>query len=139
LVVLAGSLTVAGAAIWLSPATAGQCAGWDAVLGLFALASTAGVERSEFRFDQSTKTVSWSRRTVFRRLTGTFRFGDVTGIGFERSWTSSRPSNARRLIIFTTRGPVPLTNAYSGILGAANAVGAEISSYLSVPFDRLPG
>ena len=37
----------------------------------------------------------------------------------------SRPTNARRLVILTTDGPVPVTNAYSGFTRAAERVGPE--------------
>ena len=132
LLVLVIALVVIAIGIWFTPATPKQSAIWDAVLLVFSLAALAGVERSEFVFDRKTQSLSWRKKTPFRQESGTIPFGAIKSIVLQRDFTSSgRPGNARRLVILTTGGPVPVTNAYSGFTRAAERVGAEISDYLS--------
>jgi len=132
LLVLAIALTVIAIGLWFTPATPQQSAIWDVVLLLFSLAALAGVERSEFIFDKKTQSLSWRKKTPFRQESGTIPFTAITSIVMERDFTrSGRPGNARRLVILTTGGPIPVTNAYSGLTAAAERMGEEISAYLS--------
>jgi len=132
LLVLAGALVVIAIGIWFTPATPQQSAIWDAILVVFALAALAGVERSEFVFDKKAQTLSWRKKTPYRQESGTIPFSAITSLVLERDFTrAGRPGNARRLVILTTGGPVPVTNAFSGLTAAAERVGAEVSAYLS--------
>jgi len=132
LLVLAGALLVIAVGIWFTPATPQQSAIWDTILLLFSLAALAGVERSEFVFDKQTQSLSWRKKTPFRQESGTIPFSAIKSLVLERDFTrAGRPGNARRLVILTASGPVPVTNAYSGLTAAAEQVGTEVSAYLS--------
>lgn len=145
LLVLVVGLLMLAIAMWFTPATPKQSAIWDGILALFSTAALAGVERSEFIFDRHTQTMSWRKRTPFGKKSGTIPLAAIKSVGVERgTGTGSRPSNALRLMIDTTGGSVPVTNAYSGLTEPAFRVGQQIAAFLSeggahpVQFDRRP-
>lgn len=145
LFVLAVVLIIVAIAIWFTPLTSKQSALWDGVLMLFAAGASAGVEHSEFLFDRRAQTMSWHKRTLYRKEGGTIPLVAIKSVGTERGVGSgSRPSNALRLMIDTTGGPVPVTNAYSGLTEPAFRVGQQIVAFLSeggayaIQFDRTP-
>lgn len=119
-------------AVWFAPIDPGQRAMWAGVAGLFALALTAADERSLFVFDSHDAVLRWRKDTPFRHVAGTVPFSAITGLSLERDFRSNgRRGNARRLVIHTTSGPLPVTTAFTGLGSAAEDAARELQRYFA--------
>lgn len=131
LVLLAASV-VGMVGVWVAHVPVKQAVGWTAVCAVFQLAFLAANERSSFVFDRGAAVVRWRQDTVFRHDAGEISFSAITGLSLERDFTRpSQRGNARRLVILTTSGPVPVTTAFTGMGGSNEEVGHVVQSYLN--------
>lgn len=125
-------LCITGAvAVWFTPVAFRTAAGWTALLATFALALTAALERSSFVFDGTRGVLTWRKTTPFRRDAGEVTLDDVTGLSLERDHSATHQSSARRLVIHTRKGPIPVTTAFTGLGQNAERVGEMVRSYLA--------
>jgi hypothetical protein len=137
-VVRAGIVTVM-LAVWFAPIPPLQRAAWALIAGVFALALTAADERAVFVFDSHDGVLRWRRDTPFRHESGTVPFGAITALSLERDF--SRPGvrgNAKRLVIHTAKGPIPVTNAFTGVGRAAEQSGRMLQEYLTAAQPQRP-
>jgi hypothetical protein len=119
-------------AVWFAPIAPSQRAAWALVLGLFALALTAADERSLFVFDSHAGVLRWRKDTPFRHSAGTVQFSAITGLSIERDFSrDGQRGTARRLVILTAKGPLPITSAYTGVGSAAEDTGQLLRDYLA--------
>lgn len=147
LMVLCVGFTAVGVGVWLSSLALRGKLGWSVLCLIFALATLSAVERSRFVFDRATRRLTWERRTPLRRSTGVVPFAQITGLSLERDFApSGQRGNARRLVVHTTEGPLPVTRAFTGIGNAAEDAGIAIQRYLNasdpsreIPFVRSEG
>ena len=125
-------LCVTGAiAIWFAPIRSSGAAGWTGVFAIFGLALLAANERSRFFFDRGRAVLIWRKDTPFRHESGEIDFAAITALSLERDFNSGgRRGGARRLVLHTKNGPLPVTTAYTGIGNAAQRVGESICAYL---------
>lgn len=125
-------LNIAGAiAVWFAPIDARTAAGWTATFGVFALALTAAQERSSFVFDGARGLLIWRKRTPFRNEGGELTLDDVTGLSLESDHSVGQHGTARRLVILTRKGPIPVTTAFTGVGRGAEQAGELVRSYLA--------
>lgn len=118
--------------IWLAPIEADQKIAWSLVCGLFVLALTAVDERSLFVFDTHAAMLRWRKDTPFRHLSGTVPYSAITGLSLERDFSrQGKRGTARRLVILTTNGPIPMTTAFTGVGGAAEETGRALQEYFA--------
>ena len=137
-VVRAGMVT-AMLAVWFAPIPPLQRAAWAFVTGLFALALTAADERAVFVFDSHDGVLRWRKDTPFRHESGTVPFSAITGLSLERDFArNGSRGNARRLVIHTAKGPLPVTNAFTGIGSAAEDAGRVLQQYLTAAQPQRP-
>lgn len=123
--------------VWLVPVSLEQAIAWSVVFLVFGLALVAADERSRFVFDRERGVLSWRKDTVFRHAAGEIQLSAITALSLERDFaTSGRRGNARRLVVLTTQGPIPVTSAYSGTDGTQEPVGRAIQQFL---IERAPG
>ena len=128
--------------VWLMPVPLTRAITWSIVFVIFGIALLAGDERSTFVFDAEHNVLTWCRETRFRRLTGEMPLASITALSLERDFASSgQRGNARRLVVLTTKGPLPVTNAYSGFDRTQEAIGRAVQQFLnarrsgeSIPF-----
>jgi hypothetical protein len=126
-------------AVWFAPIPPLQRAGWALVTGLFALALTAADERAVFVFDSHDGVLRWRKDTPFRHESGTVPFGAITGLSLERDFSRNGVrGNAKRLVIHTTKGPLPVTNAFTGFSHAAEDSGRQLQEYLTAAQPQRP-
>jgi hypothetical protein len=137
-VVRAGVVTVM-LAVWFAPIPPLQRAGWALVAGLFALALTAADERAVFVFDSHDEVLRWRKDTPFRHASGMVPFGAITGLSLERDFArSGSRGSAKRLVIHTTNGPLPVTNSFTGFGRAAGDSGKILQEYLTEAQPQRP-
>ena len=121
-------------AAWLAPISMRSAWGWTALSAVFSLALSAANERSLFAFERHSRTLRWRRDTPFRHAAGDVPFAAITALSIEHDFRSASPSKgrggARRLVLLTTEGPIPVTSAFTGIGSDAETVGREIQMYL---------
>ena len=130
-VVRAGFVTLM-LAVWFAPIAPSQRAAWALVLGLFALALTAADERSLFVFDSHAGVLRWRKDTPFRHSAGTVPFSAITGLSLERDFARGvQRGGARRLVILTAKGPLPVTSAFTGVGRGAEETGQRLREYLT--------
>lgn len=107
--------------------------GWTTVCVVFGSAFAMAYERSTFEFDASTSTLRWSRRGWFRTASGSVAFAQITDVFAERSFRSVTQSlgrgGARRLVILTSDGPIPVTTGYTQ--GNFEAVAEQVREFLT--------
>jgi hypothetical protein len=110
-----GLLVVFGVGVvaaWLAPIPTRQSLGWSVVCAVFGLALLAANERSTFVFDRRSALLRWRKDTPFRHLAGEMPFAAITALSIERDFKSAAPSpgrgGARRLVLLTTSGPIPI-------------------------------
>jgi hypothetical protein len=61
----------------------------------------------------------------------------ITALSLQRDFaTSGQRGNARRLVVITTQGPIPVTSAYSGLDKTQEPAGRAIQQFLT---ERQPG
>lgn len=128
--------------VWLAPVPRKEAIAWSAICFLFGLAFIAADERSRFVFDRKTSVLTWRKDSAFRHTEGEIPLSAITALSLEQSFTSSGArSHARRLVILTTEGPLPVTRSYSGIDRTQEPVGRAIQQFLaeiapgrSIPF-----
>lgn len=102
---------------------------WTVVVGAASLLGLAGLEVSHFRFDVPARRLDWSRRTPFRRSSGTLAFDRITGISMELMRSSSGSGGGgRRIDLHTPDGIVPVTSSYSGFYGGQLRIAQRISA-----------
>ena len=119
------------AGVWLMLPVRGALA-WTLVSAVFLVALKAADERAEFVFDGRQRVVRWRQDTAFRHAGGEIPFSAITGLSLERDFTrQNRAGNARRLVLLTTSGPVPVTTAYTGVGSAARDAGQTVRAYLA--------
>lgn len=119
-------------AVWFAPIPPVQRAAWALVTGLFALALTSADERAVFVFDSHDGVLRWRKDTPFRHASGTVPFGAITGLSVERDFSrNGARGTAKRLVIHTTKGPLPVTNAFTGFGHAAEDSGRLLQEYLT--------
>ena len=142
--VLLAGFVVAMLGIWIAHVPVRQAVGWTAVCAIFGLALLAANERASFVFDRETAVVRWRQDTAFRHDSGEIPFAAITGLSLERDFTRySQRGSARRLVILTAGGAIPVTTAFSGLGRSNEDVGLMVQSYLNeiapgrpVPFTR---
>jgi hypothetical protein len=138
--VLIGVFVVMVIAAWMGPATMRRPLGWSAVCAVFVLALVAADERSTFVFDRRSALLRWRKDTPFRHLAGEVPFSEITALSIERDLIDDSPPygrrGARRLVLHTTSGPIPVTTAFTGVGSDAEGVGREVQQYLG---DVSPG
>jgi hypothetical protein len=142
--VLLAAFLVAILGVWMAHAPIKQAVGWTAVSAIFGLALLAANERASFVFDREAAVVRWRQDTVFRHDSGEIPFAAITGLSLERDFNRiSRRGGARRLVILTAGGAIPVTSAFSGVGRSNEDVGLAVQSYLrelgpghEVPFTR---
>lgn len=124
--------------VWFAPIPVQQRAMWAGVSALFALALTAADERSLFVFDARAAELRWRKDTPFRHEAGAVPLSTITRLSLEHDIRlGARPGGARRLVIQTTRGPIPVTTAFTGVGAAAETAGKAVQAYLaSIRSDR---
>jgi len=126
-------------AVWFAPIPPLKRAAWALVTGLFALAITAADERAVFVFDSHDGVLRWRKDTPFRHASGTVPFSAITGLSLERDFSQNGArGNARRLVIHTTNGPLPVTNAFTGVGSAAEDAGRALQEYLTAAQPQRP-
>jgi len=136
--VRAGIVTVM-LAVWFAPILPLQRAAWALVAGVFALALTAADERAVFVFDSHDGVLRWKKDTPFRHASGTVPFSAITGLSLERDFSrSGSRGNAKRLVIHTTSGPLPVTNSFTGFGRAAEDSGRVLQEYLTAAQPQRP-
>jgi hypothetical protein len=118
--------------VWLAPVPRREAIGWSAICFLFGLALIAADERSRFVFDRGRGVLTWRTDNVFRHAEGEIALSTITALSLEHSFTSSGGrSNAKRLVVLTSKGPLPVTRSYSGIDRTQQPVGRAIQQFLS--------
>jgi hypothetical protein len=104
---------------------------------IFGIALVAADERSRFVFERQRSLITWRKDTPFRHDAGEIPFSSITALSLERDFArSGQRGSARRLVLLTTQGPIPVTSAYSGIDRTQERVGHAIREFL---IERLPG
>lgn len=143
--ILVVGLPLAAVAIWFTSPAPIEGVLWDGILVLLWAGALAGLERSEFVFDRRAQTMSWRKRTPFRRDGGTIPLSAIRSVGVERAVGAfTRSSNALRLMIDSKGGSVPFTTLHSGLTAPVFRVGQQIAAFLSeggaqtIQFDRTP-
>lgn len=122
--------------VWLAPVPLKEAIAWSAIAGIFGVALVAADERSRFVFDRARGVLAWTRETAFRRAVGEIPLSSITGLSLERDFaTAGQRGNARRLVVLTTQGPIPVTTSYSGMDRTAEPTGRAIQHFLA---ERLP-
>jgi hypothetical protein len=143
LVVISGSaytrvlIALAGVGVvlaWISRIPAREAVGWTAICLLFGAALVVVDERSMFIFDPRVRVLQWRRDTPFRHASGDVAFDAITALSIEHDFKSAAPSRgrggARRLVLLTSDGPIPLTTAFSGFGSGPETVGGQIQQFL---------
>lgn len=128
--------------VWLTPVPLRQAIAWSAVCLIFGLALLAADEQSRFVFDSARGMLTWRKDTVFRHDAGETPFASITALSLERDFArSGQRGSARRLVVLTTEGPIPVTSAFSGLGRTQERVGRDIQQFLgerspprSIPF-----
>ncbi len=129
--ILLALFVVGPIAAWLAPIPATAAAGWTALCCVFGLALFASDERATFVFDRSRALVSWRRDRAFRHDSGEIPFASISALALERDFARwSQLGGARRLVLLTSAGPVPVTSAFTGIGEDAETIGRLIQSCL---------
>jgi hypothetical protein len=117
----------------LAPIPAARRVEWAAVCAIFAIALAVANERSTFLFDRRDKVVRWRRDSVVRHSAGEIPFANLTALSVERGFRSATPSRGRgggrRLVLLTSDGPLPFSNAFTGWGDAAERTGREIQRF----------
>lgn len=125
------ALAIGAGLVWRGDEPVGYTLGWS--LGLLAAAALVlgGVEQSTFVFDPARRELAWRRTTPYRDRRGTVAFADVTMLSLERgSSRSGGRSNTVRLVLHTTTGVVPFTNAFTAGRTAPRRVADEVIATL---------
>ena len=122
--------TGAAVGVWFAPVPTRAAAGWTALLALFSLALLSSFERSSFVFDGARGILNWRKVTPFSRRAGEVPFQSITGLSLEQDRDASH-RGSRRLVIHTTKGPLSVTTAFTGVGTAAEQVGETVRSYLA--------
>lgn len=118
--------------VWIAPVPLKQAIGWSVVALVLGLALVAADERSRFVFDHERGVLNWHRETRFQRNGGELPLTAITALSLQRDFTSSgQRSNARRLVVLTTQGPIPVTNAFSGFDRTQEPVGQAVQQFLN--------
>ncbi len=111
---------------WL--AAGPKAAAATAILLLVALVFIGKAERSSFAVDPHTGSVTWERRTLFRSQKKEVAFGSIGSIYLENGRDNfNRRTDAYRIVLQTSQGPVLLTQAYGGDHDAQRAAAEAIS------------
>ena len=119
--------------VWLAPVPISRAIAWSAVFILFGLALLAADERSTFVFDAHRGMLTWRKETPFRRTAGEIPLTSITALSLERDFgRSGQRSNAKRLVVLTTAGPLPVTNAFSGFDRTQEPVGRNLQQFLNM-------
>ena len=128
--------------LWLTPMPLAKRLGWSALFLVFGLALLAADERSTFVFDAKQGVLTWRKETRFRRVAGEIPLSSITALSMERHFTSSgQRGAAKRLVLLTTKGPLPVTQAFSGFDRTQEPIGRAVQQFLngrqsgeSIPF-----
>jgi hypothetical protein len=119
---------------WISPIPGKQAVGWTAICLIFGAALVVADERVTFIFDPREQRLRWRRDTPFRHAAGEVAFAAITSLSMERDFKAAAPSQgrggAKRLVLLTSDGPIPLTTAYTGVGSGAETVGRQIQEFL---------
>ena len=123
--------------VWLAPVSLKQAIAWSVVALIFGIALLAADERSRFVFDRERSVLRWRKDTRFRHAEGEIPLSSITALSLERDFaTSGQRGTARRLVLLTSEGPIPVTSAYSGMDRTQEPVGRAIQQFV---IERLPG
>jgi hypothetical protein len=101
------------------------------VVGFIGLFSLLFWRKEVVIFDSGRQQTMWNRRRLFRIVSGTIPFSDITGIGME---TTSAKSNVLvyRLAILTLQRSVAMSDNYAGDLQNYEKLKREILEFLKL-------
>jgi hypothetical protein len=75
--------------------------------------------------------LTWRKDTAFRHVAGEIPFSAITALSLERDFAASgQRGNARRLVLLTREGPIPVTSAFSGMDRTQEPTGRAIQQFL---------
>lgn len=106
-------LCAGAVAAWFGSESLAGTIGWS--VGLLAVAALlySGCERSVFLFDVANGALIWSRVKPFSRASGRVGFADITGLSLQQDFGDhGQRTRARRVVIHTTSGIVPITTSF---------------------------
>jgi hypothetical protein len=117
--------------VWLAPVRRKEAIAWSAIALIFGVALVAADERSRFVFDRERDVLTWRKDTAFRHVAGEIPFSAITALSLERDFAASgQRGNARRLVLLTREGPIPVTSAFSGMDRTQEPTGRAIQQFL---------
>lgn len=137
--VVAVLLLVGAVGVWLGFGPPEHTLAWSIGFFVAALVCVAGFERSAFVFDRERRELVWRRWTPVHRAEGRVPFGEITSVSLEQAFdTQGVRSNARRIVVHTTHGVIPVTTGYSAGLAGHLAVANRIADALEAASPGQP-
>lgn len=125
------ALCVLAIAAWFGNQTLASAIGWTVGLLAGATLLYSGCERSVFTFDRSDDTLVWRRVKPFSRAEGRITFADITGLSLQQDFGDhGQRTVARRVVIHTVAGIVPVTTSFELGKGKGEQIAAQIIDVL---------
>ena len=129
--VLVVALAIGAGLVWLGVASRQATLAWSVGMLVAATLVLAGWERSTFAFDPRARELQWCRGTPYRDARGAVPFADITMLSIEQGFgPNGARSGAVRLVLHTTDGVVPFTNAYTAGRAVPHRVATEVIALL---------